>query len=77
MTKPNIDQIIEQSKTLTADGFKKYMIQNGVQYCQTEIENAYDINEGVYAVELTEHDIHMMFMDGEFCGAATLEELMA
>lgn len=74
MSKFTANEILEQSKTLTANGFNKFLNWHGISYTELDIDNIMDLNEGFYNVRIDDHAMDILFSDGEFCQNADYTE---
>lgn len=68
-TKITFNQIIEQAKTLTANGFDKFLNENRIDYDVLDSDNIMDVNEGFYNIRIISKNFNpttILFCDGEY-----------
>ena len=73
MKKITFNQIIEQAKTLTADGFDKFLSENRIKNTTLDMDNIFDLNEGYYNVYLDDQEVTILFCDGEYDSYSTAD----
>lgn len=62
----SFNQILEESKSSTANSFQNFLNENNIDYSLLDSDNIMDPNEGNYNIHISDYNTAILFFNGEF-----------